>query len=50
MTHEETTYRLLEGNGLPVEHFGELFRLAPGEPVVRPATPPVDISELSGAV
>jgi alpha,alpha-trehalose phosphorylase len=36
MTGEETTYRLLEGKGLPIEHFGELLRLAPGEPVRRP--------------
>jgi alpha,alpha-trehalose phosphorylase len=29
-----TTYRLLEGSGLPVEHFGEPLRVRPGEPVV----------------
>jgi hypothetical protein len=31
-------YRLLEGRGLPIEHFGEPLRLAPGVPVMRPAT------------
>jgi alpha,alpha-trehalose phosphorylase len=36
MTGEKTTYRLLEGNGLLIEHFGEQLRLAPGEPVRRP--------------
>jgi alpha,alpha-trehalose phosphorylase len=38
MTSEATTYRLLEGRGLPIQHFGEPLRLAPGAPVVRPAT------------
>jgi alpha,alpha-trehalose phosphorylase len=30
-----TTYRLLEGRGLPICHFGEELRLNPGEPVRR---------------
>jgi alpha,alpha-trehalose phosphorylase len=38
MTADATVYRLLEGRGLPIEHFGEPLRLAPGVPVVRPAT------------
>jgi len=38
MTPPMTDYRLLEGRGLPIEHFGEPLRLAPGVPVVRPAT------------
>jgi alpha,alpha-trehalose phosphorylase len=38
MTPEATAYRLLEGRGLPIEHFGEPLRLAPGAAVVRPAT------------
>ena len=29
MTHEATSYRLLEGSGLLVEHFGETLRLTP---------------------
>ena len=33
MTREATTYRLVEGRGIPVEHFGERVRLTPGEPV-----------------
>jgi alpha,alpha-trehalose phosphorylase len=49
MTHEETTYRLIEGSGIPIEHFGELVRIAPGEPVSRPPAPAVDVSELSSA-
>jgi alpha,alpha-trehalose phosphorylase len=36
MTPGETTYRLLEGNGLLIEHFRERLRLTPGEPVRRP--------------
>ena len=28
-----TTYRLLEGRGLPVKHFGEQLRVLPGQPV-----------------
>ena len=38
MTADATVYRLLEGRGLPIEHFGERLRLAPGVPVMRPAT------------
>jgi len=35
MTHEATTYRLVEGRGILVAHFGEHLRLTPGEPVRR---------------
>lgn len=35
MTHEATTYRLVEGRGLPVRHHGELLRLAAGTRVER---------------
>jgi hypothetical protein len=35
MTAGDTTYRLIDGNGLLIEHFGEQLRLAPGEPVCR---------------
>ena len=38
MTAHATVYRLLEGRGLPVEHFGEPLRLGPDVPVVRAAT------------
>jgi alpha,alpha-trehalose phosphorylase len=38
MTTDETTYRLLDGNGLVIQHFGQPLRLAPGEPV-RQTTP-----------
>ena len=34
-----TVYRLLEGRGLPIEHFGEPLRLAPGVPVLMPLAP-----------
>jgi hypothetical protein len=33
MTHAETTYRLIDGPGLLLQHFDETVRLAPGEPV-----------------
>ena len=33
MTGEQTTYLLLDGTGLLVQHFGEVVRRAPGEPV-----------------
>jgi alpha,alpha-trehalose phosphorylase len=33
MTHAGTTYRLVEGTGLLLQHFDEVVRLAPGEPV-----------------
>jgi alpha,alpha-trehalose phosphorylase len=32
----ETRYTLVEGTGLPIEHFGEPVRLAPGQPAVKP--------------
>ena len=38
MTHAATTYRLLEGAGLMIEHRGEALRLRPDVPVLRPAT------------
>jgi alpha,alpha-trehalose phosphorylase len=37
MTHAGTTYRLVEGSGILVEHFGEELRLLPGRPVHRAA-------------
>ena len=39
MRPTETTYRLLEGRGLPIRHFGEPLRLTPDAPLHRPATP-----------
>jgi alpha,alpha-trehalose phosphorylase len=36
MTHEGATYRLIEGRGILIRHFGEPLRLVPGEPVARP--------------
>ena len=36
MTHKATTYRLLEGSGLLIEHCGEPLRLLPDAPVLRP--------------
>jgi alpha,alpha-trehalose phosphorylase len=33
MTHEATTYRLIEGRGLMVHHFDEPLRLLPGAAV-----------------
>jgi alpha,alpha-trehalose phosphorylase len=38
LTPAETTYRLLEGSGLPIRHFDETLRLTPGSPARRPAT------------
>jgi alpha,alpha-trehalose phosphorylase len=38
MTPNATAYRLLEGRGLLVEHYGEPLRLAPDATVTRPAT------------
>ena len=38
MTQAATTYRLLEGAGLMIEHRGEALRLRPDVPVLRPAT------------
>jgi alpha,alpha-trehalose phosphorylase len=37
MTHEATTYRLLDGRGILVRHFGDVVRLTPSTPVRRPA-------------
>ena len=33
MTHDGTTYELIEGRGLPIKHFGEQLRVLPGQPV-----------------
>ena len=33
MTHDGTTYTLIEGRGLPFKHFGEPLRVRPGVPV-----------------
>ena len=41
MTHEATTYRLLEGRGILVRHFGDVVRLTPSTPVRRPAAPAI---------
>jgi alpha,alpha-trehalose phosphorylase len=35
MTHQQTTYRLVDGPGILVKHFDEQLRLVPGEPVSR---------------
>ena len=45
MTPEQTTYRLLEGRGLLVMHGDEQLRLAPGEPLSRPAADHVSAFE-----
>jgi alpha,alpha-trehalose phosphorylase len=37
MTHAATTYRLLEGHSLQIEHFGEQLRLTRGGPLTLPA-------------
>ena len=37
MTHAATTYRLVEGRGILLQHFGDELRLRPDVPVVRPA-------------
>jgi alpha,alpha-trehalose phosphorylase len=37
LAHGTTTYRLLEGPGLMLEHFGEPVRVRPGAPVSLPA-------------
>ena len=37
MTAAETTYRLLDGSGILIEHRGEALRLLRGRPVSRPA-------------
>jgi Glycosyl hydrolase family 65, C-terminal domain len=36
MTHAATTYRLLEGPGLPIRHFGQQLRFSPGAALSRP--------------
>ena len=36
MTHTATTYTLLAGRGLLIEHRGEELRLTPGDPAVMP--------------
>jgi hypothetical protein len=36
MTPQATTYRLLEGSGLPIQHAGRPLRLLPGEPARLP--------------
>jgi alpha,alpha-trehalose phosphorylase len=35
MTHQQTTYQLVDGTGILVKHFDEQLRLVPGEPVSR---------------
>jgi alpha,alpha-trehalose phosphorylase len=52
MTPAATTYRLLEGRGLPIQHFGEPVRLAPGAPVVCPGriVAPPEPQEVSRAL
>jgi alpha,alpha-trehalose phosphorylase len=49
MTHAATTYRLLEGTGLLVEHRGEELRLSPGAPVVLPTRESSGDSQLRAA-
>ena len=39
MTAAETTYRLIDGTGILIEHFGEELRLLRGAPVSRQAEP-----------
>ncbi|HEX6582460.1 MAG TPA: glycosyl hydrolase family 65 protein [Thermoleophilaceae bacterium] len=43
MSHEETTYRLLEGRGLLIKHGGEQLRLTPDTPLSRPAALPDEL-------
>ena len=45
MKHAATTYRLLEGAGLMIEHFGEPVRLRPGVPVLMPCLAPHEVEE-----
>ena len=45
MKHAATTYRLLEGAGLMIEHFGEPVRLRPGVPVLMPCLVPHEVEE-----
>jgi hypothetical protein len=56
MTHAATIYRLLEGPGLPIRHFGQHLRLSPAAALSRPAAadaagahPPEDLRELPRA-
>ena len=49
ITHAATTYRLLEGHGLPIQHFGEQLRLTPVAPLSRP-TPRKEPEGLPSAV
>jgi trehalose/maltose hydrolase-like predicted phosphorylase len=56
MTHAATIYRLLEGPGLPIRHFGQHLRLSPAAAVSRPAAAdaagthlPEDLRELPRA-
>jgi alpha,alpha-trehalose phosphorylase len=52
MTHAATTYRLVEGRGLPIRHFGEQLRLTAAAPLSRPtpASPGrVDVRDLPRA-
>jgi hypothetical protein len=37
MRRDATTYRLLEGHGIPLRHDDEQLRLTPGAAVTRPA-------------
>ena len=37
MTARGTTYRLVDGTGILIEHFGEPLRLLRDRPVTRPA-------------
>jgi alpha,alpha-trehalose phosphorylase len=37
MTHDATTYRLLEGRGITIRHVDDDLRLVPGQPLRRPA-------------
>jgi alpha,alpha-trehalose phosphorylase len=45
VTHAATTYRLLEGTGLVIEHDGEPVRLRPGVPVLMPSLAPHEAEE-----
>jgi alpha,alpha-trehalose phosphorylase len=43
LSHEETTYRLLEGRGLLLHHGDEQLRLTPDEPLTRAAAVPDEL-------
>jgi alpha,alpha-trehalose phosphorylase len=49
VTHAATTYRLLEGRGLLVEHCGAELRLMPGAEIVVPTREPSGDSQLRAA-